>query len=85
LYFFSMYHVRYLLLFIDGFLVGIIALYTGLIIWRLYIRLDSLRYPLRTYADMAERIFGKTARHVCTVLQSVQLLVNVRYCSLSYG
>ena len=59
------------------YLVGAIALYTGLILWRLYIRLDSLRYPLRTYADIAERIFGKPARHICTVLQSLQLLVNV--------
>ncbi|KIJ45773.1 hypothetical protein M422DRAFT_166077 [Sphaerobolus stellatus SS14] len=75
----------YILLFIDGFLVGLIALYTGLILWRLYIRLDSLRYPLRTYADIAERIFGKAARHTCTILQSVQLLVNVATICLSNG
>ena len=59
------------------YLVGLIALYTGLILWRLHIRLDSIKYPLKTYADIAERIFGKTARHVCTVLQSLQLVVNV--------
>ena len=59
------------------YLVGLIALYTGLILWRLYIRLDSIKYPLKTYADIAERILGKTARHVCTVLQSLQLVVNV--------
>jgi hypothetical protein len=58
--------------------VGVLALYTGLILWRLFVRLDSLKYPLKTYGDMAERIFGKIARHVCTVLQSLQLLVNVR-------
>ncbi|KAF8071821.1 hypothetical protein FPV67DRAFT_1667278 [Lyophyllum atratum] len=59
------------------FFMGLAALYTGLILWRLYIRLDSLKYPLKTYADIAERIFGRTARHVCTVLQSLQLIVNL--------
>ena len=57
--------------------VGVMALYTGLILWRLYIRLDSVRYPLKTYADIAERIFGRAARHVVNVLQSLQLLINV--------
>lgn len=55
------------------------ALYTGLILWRLYVRLDSVRYPLKTYADLAERIFGRAARHVVTVLQSLQLLINVNF------
>ncbi|KAG6910871.1 hypothetical protein DXG01_007188 [Tephrocybe rancida] len=49
------------------FFMGLAALYCGLILWRLYIRLDSLKYPLKTYADIAERIFGKTARHVGTI------------------
>lgn len=57
--------------------MGVIALYTGLILWRLYVRLDSVKYPLKSYADIAERIFGKPARHVCTILQSLQLIVNV--------
>jgi len=61
------------------YLVGLIALYTGFILWWLYIRLDSLKYPLKTYADIAERIFGRSARHVCTVLQSLQLVVNVGF------
>ena len=59
--------------------VGVIAAYTGIILWRLFIRLDSPRYPLKTYADIAERIFGKPARHVAIVLQSVQLIVVVRF------
>jgi len=59
-------------------IVGILATYTGIILWRLFIRLDSLRYPLRSYADIVERIFGKTARHIVTILQSLQLLIGVR-------
>jgi hypothetical protein len=77
-----MYFIRIQLIFPFN-LVGVIALYTGLILWRLYIRLDSVKYPLKTYADMAERIFGKTARHICTFLQSLQLVVNVGFLFMS--
>ncbi|TFK61152.1 hypothetical protein BDN72DRAFT_778575 [Pluteus cervinus] len=67
------------------FFMGLIAAYTGLILWRLYIRLDSVTHPLRTYADIAERIYGRTARHVCTILQAVQLIVNVGTICLGNG
>ncbi|KAG5730954.1 N amino acid transport system protein [Termitomyces sp. T112] len=65
--------------------MGLAALYCGLILWRLFIRLDSQKYPLRTYADIAERLLGKSARHVCTVLQTLQLIVNVGTICLSNG
>jgi hypothetical protein len=58
--------------------VGLVALYTGLLLWRLYVRLDSVRYPILSYADIVERIFGMRARRVSIVLQSVQLVVFVR-------
>lgn len=57
--------------------MAVVALYTGLILWRLFIRLDSLRYPLRTYADIVERIYGKRARQVTSFLQNLQLIVVV--------
>ena len=59
------------------FLVGILSTYSGILIWSLFLRLDSLRYPLKTYADVAERIFGRFARHICNLLQSIQLLISV--------
>ncbi|KAJ7091392.1 transmembrane amino acid transporter protein-domain-containing protein [Mycena belliarum] len=59
------------------YIMGLIATYTGLLLWRLFIRLDSLRYPILSYADIVERIFGTRARRVSTVLQSVQLVVFV--------
>jgi len=57
--------------------VAVFACYGGLLLWALFFRLDSLRYPLETYGDVAERIFGKAARHVCTFLQTLQLVVLV--------
>lgn len=65
--------------FLKYVVVGVMALYTGLILWRLFVRLDSERYPLRSYGDMAERLFGRAARHVVNVLQSIQLVVNVSH------
>lgn len=65
--------------------MGVAALYTGLILWRIFVRLDSLRYPIRTYGDMAERLFGTWAKHLVTVLQSLQLIVNVGTLCLSNG
>ncbi|KAI8601163.1 transmembrane amino acid transporter protein-domain-containing protein [Dissophora ornata] len=65
--------------------MGIFAFYCGILLWRLFIHLDSDRYPVKTYADIAERIFGRSARHICTVLQSLQLIVNVGVICLSNG
>ena len=49
----------------------------GYLLWRLYLALDSDRYPLKTYGDIAFRTFGTTARHTVNILQSLQLLLNV--------
>ncbi|KDQ54668.1 hypothetical protein JAAARDRAFT_182158 [Jaapia argillacea MUCL 33604] len=67
------------------FVMGGVACYTGLILWRLFIKLDSDRYPVKTYADLAERIFGRWFKHLCTVLQSIQLIINVGTICLSNG
>ncbi|KJA17946.1 hypothetical protein HYPSUDRAFT_45793 [Hypholoma sublateritium FD-334 SS-4] len=67
------------------FVMGVMALYTGLILWRLFVRLDSPRHPVRSYGDLAERIYGRAARHVVNVLQSIQLIVNVGTICLGNG
>lgn len=43
----------------------------------MFLVLDSDRYPLRCYGDIAYRIFGSVARHTFNIIQSVQLLFNV--------
>ncbi|KAF8631468.1 hypothetical protein AX15_002382 [Amanita polypyramis BW_CC] len=67
------------------FFMGVVATYSGLTLWRLFLKLDSLRYPLKTYGDIAERIYGKFARHICTLLQTLQLIVNVGTICLGNG
>ncbi|KAK2464848.1 hypothetical protein APHAL10511_003147 [Amanita phalloides] len=67
------------------FFMGVVAFYSGLVLWRLFIKLNSSRYPLKTYGDIAERIYGKVAKYICTILQSLQLIINVGVVSLGNG
>ncbi|EIW74201.1 hypothetical protein CONPUDRAFT_67730 [Coniophora puteana RWD-64-598 SS2] len=64
---------------------GIMAAYGGLLLWWMFIKLDSDRLPLRTYGDLAHRIYGPYARHLCSVLQTIQLVINVGLIVLSNG
>ncbi|KAL5497898.1 hypothetical protein ACEPAH_2829 [Sanghuangporus vaninii] len=57
--------------------MGGVACYTGLILWRLFCVLDSDAYPIKTYSDIAERVIGKWFKHMCSALQSLQLIINV--------
>jgi len=67
------------------FVMGVMACYTGLLLWWLFLKLDSDTFPVKTYSDLVERIFGRWARHVVTVLQSIQLIINVGTICLSNG
>ena len=53
------------------------AMLTGFMLCRLFCRLDSVRFPVKTYGDLAERVIGVWARHACSILQSIQLIINV--------
>ena len=40
-------------------LFGAVAALGGTMLCRLFLRLDSVRYPVKTYGDLAGRIFGR--------------------------
>ncbi|CAN6674240.1 hypothetical protein TRVA0_051S00100 [Trichomonascus vanleenenianus] len=67
------------------FLLGIAAAYTGYILWRQFLALDSYRYPLNNYGDIVGRIFGKNVRYGVDFLQALQLLCNVAVIILGHG
>ncbi|KZT67531.1 oligopeptide transporter protein [Daedalea quercina L-15889] len=67
------------------FIMGAMACYTGLLLWWLFLKLDSDVFPVKTYSDLMERIFGKTSRHFSAILQSIQLIINVGTICLSNG
>ncbi|RFU29312.1 hypothetical protein B7463_g7030, partial [Scytalidium lignicola] len=64
---------------------GSFAGYTGWQLWTMFLDLDSDRYPLKTYGDVAYRVFGPWARHCVNVLQSIQILCIVSGVVLSGG
>ncbi|KKY29182.1 putative amino acid transporter [Phaeomoniella chlamydospora] len=66
---------------VFGFLAG----YSGYLLWQMFLGLDSYQYPLRTYGDLAFRLYGRFARHSFNFLQSVQLLCNVGIIVISNG
>ena len=61
------------------------AVYTGFLLWRMFLKLDSVQYPIKTYGDIVGRTCGSTTRYCIDLLQSVQLLCNVAVVILGNG
>lgn len=66
------------------FFLGVIAFYTGMQLWYMYLHLDSDEYPVHNYSDLTERIYGRVARHGVNILQTLQLLFNVAVIICKY-
>jgi len=56
---------------------GLMAYYSGMQLWKMFCGLDSTRYPMRNYGDLAFRVFGSSARLGVNILQSFQFFLNV--------
>lgn len=61
------------------------AWYSGMQLWKCFQGLDSTRYPMRNYGDLAFRVFGNWARLGVNVLQSFQFFLNVTLLIVSNG
>lgn len=66
------------------FFFGVAAAYTGMVLLRLYLHYDTEQNPVRTYADISERVaayygpkWAKAARVYTAFFQALQLLLNV--------
>ncbi|KAJ4305796.1 hypothetical protein N0V90_001328 [Kalmusia sp. IMI 367209] len=64
---------------------GGLACYSGLQLWQMFIGLDSTRYPMRNYGDLAFRVFGNWARYLFNILQSFQFFLMVSLITESLG
>ena len=64
---------------------GALSGYTGYQIWRMFLQLDSDRYPLKGFGDIGYRVYGSWARHICNVLQSFQFFLNVGLIIITSG
>jgi amino acid permease len=64
---------------------GGLALYSSIQIWQMFVGLDSTRYPLRNYGDLAFRVYGKWARYMFNILQMFQFFLMVALITESNG
>ncbi|KAF2717235.1 oligopeptide transporter protein [Polychaeton citri CBS 116435] len=56
---------------------GVLAFVAGFYIYQMFLALDSTKYPMKNFGDIAYRTMGPWARHGSNFLQSLQLLFNV--------
>lgn len=64
---------------------GLMAGYSGYLIWHTFLGLDSHQFPLRNYGDLGFRLFGSWARHVLNVLQALALLLILGQVTIQNG
>ncbi len=58
-------------------LFGIAAAASGLMIWKVFLALDSSRYPLLSFGDPFFRLFGPKTRNFINVTQALQMWCSV--------
>lgn len=64
---------------------GLFAAYGGFLLWKMFLQLDSDRYPIKSYGDIGFRVYGTIVRHCVNFLQSFQLLFNVGIIIVTNG
>lgn len=64
---------------------GIVSVYSGYLIWRVFMGVDSHEFPARNYGDLAFRAWGTIARHVVNVLQAIGLLLLLGQVTILFG
>ncbi|KAG1847930.1 transmembrane amino acid transporter protein-domain-containing protein [Suillus subluteus] len=67
------------------FVFGILAAYGGFLLWWMFLKLDSEMYPVRSFGDLGQRIYGRWFKYLCNILQSLQLVFNVAIIILQNG
>ncbi|KIW25870.1 uncharacterized protein PV07_09006 [Cladophialophora immunda] len=64
---------------------GIVSVYSGYLIWKVFMGVDSHEFPARNYGDLAFRAWGTIARHVVNVLQAIALLLLLGQVTILFG
>jgi len=57
--------------------MGCLAAYSSILLWRMFLRLDSLERPIRTWRDIGDRLCGSWFGHLITAMQSLQMFLGV--------
>lgn len=66
---------------VFGFLAG----YSGYLVWRVFLGLDSYEFPAKNYGDLAFRTLGQYGRHLTNICQALALLLIVGQVTIQFG
>lgn len=58
---------------------------SGWILWKIFLGLDSDRFPVRSYGDLFLRLFGPGVGYFLHFGQAVQLILSIAYVILLNG
>jgi hypothetical protein len=64
---------------------GVAAATSGFMLWKVFVTLDSARFPMYSYGDLFLRVFGPKTRHVINITQSLQQFCSVMVLILGNG
>jgi hypothetical protein len=64
---------------------GAAAAFSGYILWKVFLGLDSSRYPMVSFGDTYFRVYGGFARHFINVAQAIQQFMTVAVLILGSG
>jgi hypothetical protein len=59
--------------------------YSGYLIWRVFLGVDSYEFPARNYGDLAMRTWGQTARYITNICQALGLLLLLGQVTIQFG
>ena len=59
--------------------------YSGYLVWRVFLGVDSYEFPARNYGDLAFRVLGTPARHVTNFIQALALLLLLGSVTILFG
>jgi hypothetical protein len=57
--------------------MGAFAAYSSILLWHMFLRLDSVEHPIRTWRDIGDRLCGPWFGHLITAMQSMQMFLGV--------
>ncbi|KAK3071647.1 hypothetical protein LTR53_008247 [Teratosphaeriaceae sp. CCFEE 6253] len=64
---------------------GLMAGYSGYLLWKAFLGLDSHEFPLKNYGDLFFRLNGQTARYMVNFLQALALLLVLGQITIQQG
>ena len=57
--------------------MGLLAGYSSVLLWKIFLRLDSPQTPIRTWRDIGDRLCGPWLGNLITFMQSTQMFLGV--------